>query len=136
MSTAAIVRQFIEAVTTRDFDRAMALCHEDFVFENVPINPSVLAGRENVRNLLERVYADCTHIDYEILSQAEAGGTLLTERIDHHVWDDADVHIRVMGRFDVVDGRLTLWRDYYDAEQWNERFEGGFIAYIQKRSQK
>lgn len=135
MTIAETVAAFTDAVTKCDLDRAMALCHEDFVFENVPLNPSVLAGRDNVRQLLERIYSDCAYAHYEILSQAEVGDTLLTERIDHHVWDDgAEAHIRVMGRFDMVDGRLTLWRDYYDAEQWHSNFEGGFVAYLQRRA--
>ncbi|MBV1918313.1 MAG: hypothetical protein KUG65_09680 [Sphingomonadaceae bacterium] len=44
------------------------------------------------------------------------GGTVLTERIDH--MRDADgrtlMSIRVMGTFDVKDGKIAAWRDYFD----------------------
>ena len=135
MSPSQIVHEFIAAVTSRDYDQAFTLCHQDMVFENVPMTPSVNAGRDRVRQQLERAYVDCTFIDYEMLTEAEIGGTLLTERVDHHVWDDGtSVDIRVMGRFDVVDGLIVLWRDYYDGEQWHENFEGGFVAYLQRRA--
>jgi limonene-1,2-epoxide hydrolase len=52
----------------------------------------------------------------EFLAVAECGSTVLTERIDHII--DAGgtlMHsVRVMGAFEVADGRITAWRDYFD----------------------
>ena len=105
------------------------------VFENVPVEPSENRGRDSVRRQLEGAYGACTEIVYEVLARSESGGTVLTERIDRHLWDDgARADIRVMGRFDVVDGRITLWRDYFDAEQWHRNFDGGFVAYLGRRA--
>jgi limonene-1,2-epoxide hydrolase len=52
----------------------------------------------------------------ENLHVAAAGDVVLTERIDH-VRDSAGttlMSIRVMGTFEVVDGKITAWRDYFD----------------------
>lgn len=52
----------------------------------------------------------------ENLHVAASGDTVLTERIDH-VRDGAGktlMSIRVMGAFEVKDGRIVAWRDYFD----------------------
>lgn len=54
----------------------------------------------------------------ENLHVAQVGDTVLTERIDHA--HDADgktvMSIRVMGAFDVRDGKIVAWRDYFDTK--------------------
>ncbi|MCB2048959.1 MAG: nuclear transport factor 2 family protein [Novosphingobium sp.] len=52
----------------------------------------------------------------ENLHVAAVGDTVLTERIDH-VRDGEGktlMSIRVMGAFDVKDGKIMAWRDYFD----------------------
>ncbi len=52
----------------------------------------------------------------ENLHVAAMGDTVLTERIDH-VRDAAGktlMSIRVMGAFDVKQGKILAWRDYFD----------------------
>jgi len=52
----------------------------------------------------------------EMLAIAETGNTVLTERIDH--LHDADgklvMSLPVAGIFEVADGKITAWRDYFD----------------------
>ena len=52
----------------------------------------------------------------ENLHVAASGDTVLTERIDH-VRDGAGktlMSIRVMGVFELKDGKIVAWRDYFD----------------------
>ena len=56
-------------------------------------------------------------IDIEMLAIAADGDRVLIERIDHllradgsEVWDP-----RVMGIFEIEDGRIRAWRDYFDS---------------------
>ena len=56
-------------------------------------------------------------IDIEMLAIVADGDRVLTERIDHllradgsEVWDP-----RVMGIFEIEDGRIRAWRDYFDS---------------------
>jgi limonene-1,2-epoxide hydrolase len=75
MSPSETVSRFIAAITSGRVDEASALCHEDLVFEKVP----------------------------------------------------------VLARWEVVDGRITLWRDYYDLSMWDRAFDGGYFAYMARR---
>jgi limonene-1,2-epoxide hydrolase len=50
---------------------------------------------------------------------AEQDGTVLNERTDRfRLADGRWVELRVMGVFEVLDGKITAWRDYFDLGQW------------------
>ncbi len=50
------------------------------------------------------------------LAVAATGDTVLTERIDHVLGPDGEsaMAFRVMGVFELRDGKITAWRDYFD----------------------
>jgi limonene-1,2-epoxide hydrolase len=52
----------------------------------------------------------------EMLALAEAGNKVLTERIDKLYAADGTLVMApaVMGVFEVADGKITGWRDYFD----------------------
>lgn len=52
----------------------------------------------------------------ETLAIAAQGSRVLTERIDHVLGEDgqAVMSIRLMGIFEVYDGKIAAWRDYFD----------------------
>jgi limonene-1,2-epoxide hydrolase len=54
--------------------------------------------------------------DWKIVNIAAAGNVVLNERVDdfHHS-SGAVISLPVMGTLTVVDGRITVWRDYFDS---------------------
>ena len=57
-----------------------------------------------------------TSLRVDMLALAEAGNKVLTERIDHLIGADGQpaMSLAVMGIFEVENGRITAWRDYFD----------------------
>lgn len=57
-----------------------------------------------------------TALKVDMLAIAEAGNSVLTERIDHLLGPDGTpaMSLAVMGIFEVADGKITAWRDYFD----------------------
>ena len=53
-------------------------------------------------------------ISFRIRNLAEAGDTVLTERIDEITANGVTAPVPVMGTFEVIDGRIVQWRDYFD----------------------
>ncbi len=51
----------------------------------------------------------------------------MNERIDRFSRDGVVVELPVTGVFEVVDGRITRWTDYWDLATWQEeqRSKGG-----------
>ncbi len=49
-------------------------------------------------------------------------GNVLTERVDKFKINDMWIELPVMGTFEVKDGKVTAWRDYFDLNQFQEQF--------------
>jgi len=60
--------------------------------------------------------AGITHFDADTLAIAGEGNRVLTERVDRLLTSKGEpvVTLRVMGIFELVDGKITAWRDYFD----------------------
>ena len=87
--------------------------HEDGVYDNVPYK-SPMQGREAVRDWLKKVFAHLTRIDVEVLHIATNGEWTLHERLDTHVRGDHLMPLPVMNAAHIVDGKIVMFRDYYD----------------------
>jgi limonene-1,2-epoxide hydrolase len=57
-------------------------------------------------------------IKVDMLAVAEVGNKVLTERIDHIVDGDGQTIMSapVMGIFEIADGKIAAWRDYFDSK--------------------
>jgi limonene-1,2-epoxide hydrolase len=118
----AVVTSFLQACSKSKSGMAAAyraFFTDDTVWENIGM--SVTTGAEGALQWMEQMEAVAgappeMTFRAEILAIAEAGNKVLTERIDHLI--DASgkniEDVRVMGVFEVADGRITAWRDYFD----------------------
>ena len=65
-------------------------------------------------------------MEWEVLRQVADDRQVLNERIDRFwLGDDRQVDIRVAGVFEVRDGKITAWRDYFDTAGVQTQFAGG-----------
>ncbi len=113
-----LVTRFIGLLSARDIDGAAALVSEDFEYDNVPMG--VARGPRALHDTLTGFFAMCSEVDWEIVRQVSAGslaaGTVLNERDDRVEIHGRRTTLPVAGVFEVRDGRITLWRDYFDKE--------------------
>ena len=115
MTATDTVWAFISNLNAMRIDAAMEILAPDVVYHDVPTTPIV--GREAVARKLTSLQAQA--IDSMVHHMAEHDGTVLNERTDRfHLKDGRWVELRVMGSFEVVDGKITAWRDYFDLGQW------------------
>ena len=56
-------------------------------------------------------------IKVDMLASAEVGNKVLTERIDHMIDASGKVLLSapVMGTFEIENGKIAAWRDYFDS---------------------
>jgi limonene-1,2-epoxide hydrolase len=109
----AVVLRICELWAARDADAIAELFAEDGVYHNVPNPP--MEGREVVRAYLRKVF-ERLGAEIEVLHLACDGEWVLSERVDTHVEGDLRMALPVMNVSHVVDGKLALWRDYYDTQ--------------------
>lgn len=113
MDNRQIVRDFVKLWAVRDAAGMAACFAEDGVYDNVP-EKAPMVGRQAIRAWLDMCFAHLTRIDVEILTIAADGEWVLCERIDDHIAGDRHMPLPVMNATRIVDGRIVLFRDYYD----------------------
>jgi limonene-1,2-epoxide hydrolase len=110
-----VAKTFVAHWNANRVEEALAMLSEDVLYDNVPY-PDI-NGREAVRKFhLDFGMGTTFRADWKIVNIAAAGNVVLNERVDdfHHS-SGAVISLPVMGTLNVVDGRITVWRDYFDS---------------------
>jgi limonene-1,2-epoxide hydrolase len=119
-----VVQRFCDAVATGDLDAVVAFFTDDAVYHNIPLEPVV--GPDAIRTTLESFTGAVESLEFRMLNLAAAGSTVLTERVDVFRFPDGyEIALPVMGTFDIVDGKIAGWRDYFDMNQFMSQLPQG-----------
>ncbi|HUW01290.1 MAG TPA: limonene-1,2-epoxide hydrolase family protein [Acidimicrobiales bacterium] len=111
------VTQFCAAWPALDIDALVGFFADDAVYHNIPVDPVV--GREAIELTIAGFTTGVQTVEFEIVHLVADGPVVLTERIDRFTWPSGDVaELPVMGTFEVHDGKITQWRDYFDMQQF------------------
>jgi limonene-1,2-epoxide hydrolase len=108
-----IVRDMLAAFGRRDLEAVMAAFAADAVYHNVPVAP--IAGTAGIREIFTAFLAAMEWLDLEVVHLAARGPMVLTERVDHFLMrTGARFDLPVAGVFEVRDGKIVAFRDYFD----------------------
>ncbi|MDO8837309.1 MAG: limonene-1,2-epoxide hydrolase family protein [Parvibaculum sp.] len=113
MSPAETVAAFLDLMMKKDYDKGLAYVTGDVEYDNVPIGK--VQGPAGIRAVLEPFFGPTVSNEYKVLRALTDGGTVILERLDRHLLDNGWVELPVTGVFEVRDGKIALWRDYFDA---------------------
>lgn len=106
------IEAFIKAAEARDVDAQMAFFPDDGIYHNMPDEPIV--GKDKIRTLLTG-YSKMEKTEIIMIGIAEARpGLVLTERLDRFLSKGKWIELPVMGAAEVENGKIKVWRDYYD----------------------
>jgi limonene-1,2-epoxide hydrolase len=108
----ATVIAFLGALERLDLDAALALAAEDITYQNVPLRPA--RGIAATGKQLRSMFRHCTGFEARISNLAADGPIVLTERVDVLSIRGVTAEFWVCGTFEVREGRIVLWRDYFD----------------------
>ncbi len=108
----AVVERFLDRLRAADTDGAAALLAVNVAYENKGL-PTV-HGRERVRRLFATLNRADTGFEVYVHAITADGSSVLTERTDVLKWGRLRVQFWVCGRFDVHEGQIVVWRDYFD----------------------
>lgn len=107
-----VVAAFIRAFEAMDFEAALSFIAPECEYTNVPMGSA--KGPEGVRSVLEPFFAPIDENDFVIHRKAVEGKVVFYERLDRHRLGDSWRELPVIGVFEVEDGLITLWREYFD----------------------
>jgi limonene-1,2-epoxide hydrolase len=114
MNPAETVHAFLHAAAVRDYDTALPLLTEDVEYQNMMLPP--VHGREAVRETLEGLLALCSDSEWVVHRQVADGNLVMNERSDRFRIGETWTDLPVMGIFELRDGQIALWRDYFDLQ--------------------
>jgi limonene-1,2-epoxide hydrolase len=107
-----VVRGLMDAVSRVDPEELCSYFAPDAVFVNGA--SFTLRGETELRGFFEELRRRVQRCEFEVVNLAVSGDVVLTERIDRVVVDGQAIELPVMGAFEVLEGRVAAWRDYFD----------------------
>jgi limonene-1,2-epoxide hydrolase len=120
-----VVDAFLDAFAAMDFDTALTHLADDAEYTNIPM--TTVRGHAGVREVLEPFFAPIHENEFVLLRKAAAGPVVFVERLDRHRLDHGWRELPVNSVFEVHDGKITTWRDYFDLGTAAKIHEAGAV---------
>ncbi len=120
-SADTVIRSFCDAWSEGSLDEIMGFFDESAIYHNIPMEPA--EGLDDIRTFIEGFFAMATSIQFEILHQVATETVVMNERIDTLVIGEDTIVLPVMGIFELKNGKITKWRDYFDMGQLSGNWE-------------
>jgi limonene-1,2-epoxide hydrolase len=129
------VERFLAALEEFDVDKALGYVSTEIVYQNVPLPPA--RGLQAFEKQLRAMTKYGTGFEARTHHIAANGPIVLTERTDVLEAGKWRAEFWVCGTFEVRDGRIVLWRDYFDwANVLASSARGGVRALVDTVSEK
>jgi limonene-1,2-epoxide hydrolase len=117
-----VVNRFCKDVETLDLERIGEFFAADAVYHNIPVDP--VTGVDNIKSTLASFTGGVEKLEFRVHHIVAEGPVVLTERTDVFVLPHVTIELPVMGTFEVRDGKITAWRDYFDMNQFMSQLSG------------
>ncbi|GAY16022.1 limonene-1,2-epoxide hydrolase family protein [Mycobacterium sp. shizuoka-1] len=127
IDTAHTVEVFLGALQDEDLATADAQLDDNLVYQNVGF--PTIRGRARTMKLFRRMQGK-GGFEVKIHRIAVNGPVVLTERTDVLVIGPVRLQFWVCGVFEVSNGRITLWRDYFDMFDFSKAIARGLIGAV------
>ncbi|GEM30278.1 limonene-1,2-epoxide hydrolase [Nocardia neocaledoniensis NBRC 108232] len=85
---------------------------DDAIYHNIPM--SAVTGRSAIRDFLAGFIGAFGGIEFHIRHQVAEGNLVFNERVDTFRLAEQTIELPVTGVFEIADGRIRAWRDYFD----------------------
>jgi limonene-1,2-epoxide hydrolase len=116
-----LVNNFCAAFARRNVDELMTYFTGDAVYDNVPAKP--VKGMEAISQALKSYISAAQSVDFRVLRSLCSGNLVMNERLDVFEMGGKRVELPVVGVFEITDGKIALWRDYFDMATWTRQMK-------------
>ena len=120
MIASDIALGFFQAWNNRSLNGIIEFLSEDCIYHNMPMEP--INGRSEIEAYIAPVIDTTLSIEWNVLAIAEdAKGRILNERLDRLKFSQGWLEIPIMGLLEFSEGRISLWRDYFDLQDYQQQ---------------
>ena len=118
-----LIKRFcaVWSASSVDVGKVLDFFTDDCIYHNMPIQ--AIQGKDAIKGMIEQFLAPFERCDWEVKHIAADGNTVLTERVDRFIGAKT-VELPVMGAFEIRDGKIAAWRDYFDMARWTKQTAG------------
>jgi limonene-1,2-epoxide hydrolase len=116
-----IVHDFCKAFERKNIDAIMGYFTDDAVYHNMPMQPA--KGKAAIRATIDSFMpkSDKDKITFKILHTGSNGNIVFNERVDMFDVGAKHIELPVAGVFEVRDGKISMWRDYFDLQSYTRQ---------------
>jgi limonene-1,2-epoxide hydrolase len=114
MSALDTVNAFMKAAENRDYDAAVEYLTDDIEYQNMPLPP--VNGKQAVKDTLDMLLAMGDGAEWVVHREVESGNLVMNERTDRFHVNGKWLELPVAGVFELRDGKIAVWHDYFDLE--------------------
>ncbi|MBI3301494.1 MAG: nuclear transport factor 2 family protein [Deltaproteobacteria bacterium] len=107
-----LVTDFCQSWTRKNVDEVLSYLTDDCFYHNIPMEPC--EGKAAIRKFIEPFLKDADTVSFEIKHTTSAGNAVMNERVDRFVMGPKKIELPVAGVFEIRDGKIAAWRDYFD----------------------
>jgi limonene-1,2-epoxide hydrolase len=94
---------------------------DDALYHNIPMQP--ITGAVNIGKALGAMSGQMKSAGWQVLNQTATGDVVMNERVDRFTMGEKTVAVRVAGVFEVKDGKIAAWRDYFDLAEFQNQMK-------------
>ena len=116
-----LIEDFCRAWSRLDPVELAAYFTEDGVYHNMPAGP--VHGRAEIEQFIRAFAGSWSKTDWKILNLLESGDMVIAERVDRTLAGDKSVDLPCTGVFEIRDGKIAVWRDYFDLATYTRAME-------------
>ena len=114
-----VVSDFCKAWSRRYLDEILGYFTEDAVYHNVPVDPA--KGKKAIAGVINSFLPMASHVEFRVMKSASNGNIVFNERMDIFHMGQKVVELPVAGVFEVTNGKISLWRDYFDMQMFTKQ---------------
>ncbi|WP_411817477.1 SgcJ/EcaC family oxidoreductase [Hyphococcus sp. DH-69] len=108
----AVVMEMVDAWNNNDWEKVVDLFADDGVLHSMMIEP--ITGKESIRARINHMGEGLETITLHIKNIGVGGDVVFIERVDDFVYNGHSGQVPVAGVIEIVDGKVKVWREYYD----------------------
>jgi limonene-1,2-epoxide hydrolase len=114
-----LVTDFCVSWSRKNVDEILSYLTDDCFYHNIPMEPCV--GKVAIRGFVGPFLKDAESAVFEIKHTTSAGNVVMNERVDRFVMGPKKIELPVAGVFEVKNGKISAWRDYFDLTSFTKQ---------------
>ncbi len=105
--------EFINAWSRLDSTELVDYFTDDGVYHNIPLAP--VAGKKEIEGFIKSFTSNWTETTWDILNIISKDNIVIAERLDRTKMEgEKSVDLPGIGVFEMENGKIKIWRDYFD----------------------